>query len=81
MNHEMIALTQARPGTSCMVHSIAERSEKTERLREIGLIERTHISVLKSDRDGVIICLKGARLALSHSIAEKITVRTLAVRV
>ena len=80
MNHDEIPLTQLRPGTSCTVRSIAEKSEQTDRLREMGLIERTHISVLKSDRDGVIICLKGARLALSYSIAEKITVRTLAVR-
>jgi Fe2+ transport system protein FeoA len=80
MIHGMIPLTQARAGTPYLVQSIAERSAQTDRLREIGLIERAPISLLKSDRNGVIICLKGARLALSNSLAEKVMVRTLAVR-
>jgi Fe2+ transport system protein FeoA len=77
MVHAVIPLTQARAGTEYRVQSIAERSDQTDRLREIGLIERAPISLLKSDRNGVIICLKGARLALSNSIAEKVIVRTM----
>ena len=80
MVHGMIPLTQARTGIPYMVQSIAKGTDQIDRLREIGLIERAPISLVKSDRNGVIICLKGARLALSNSLAEKIMVRTLAVR-
>jgi Fe2+ transport system protein FeoA len=80
MIHGSIPLTQALIGRTYAVQSIAEGSDHTGRLREIGLIERAPISLLKSDRNGVIICLKGARLALSSSIAEKVMVRTMAVR-
>jgi Fe2+ transport system protein FeoA len=80
MIHGTIPLTQARTGTSYLVQTISERSDQADRLREIGLIERAPISLLKSDRNGVIVCLKGARLALSNSLAEKVMVRTMAVR-
>lgn len=80
MIHGAIPLTQAKPGTAYMVQTIGERSDQADRLREIGLIERAPISLLKTDRNGVIICLKGSRLALSNSIAEKVIVRARAVR-
>ena len=50
---------------------------EAHRLRGMGLFEGTHVRVLDS-RNGMLLEVKGARLALGRSLASSITVQPLA---
>lgn len=52
-----------------------EKSKK--RLASLGLVVDSELSVISSGKEGVVLLLKGTRLALDRDIASRIFVRVL----
>lgn len=55
--------------------SMDEKSKK--RLASLGLVVDSDLSVISSGKEGIVLLLKGTRLALDRDIASRIFVRVL----
>ena len=66
-------LNQVKAGTVVCVRELATSPEVSDRLREMGLREDSHVRLV-SHQDSVICQVCNARVALSRKLAESILV-------
>lgn len=70
-------LNQVKAGTVVCVRELAASPEISDRLREMGLREDSHVRLV-SRQDSVICLVCNARVALSQKLAETILVEPVA---
>lgn len=72
-NPAICPLNQVKAGTVVCVRQLATSPEISDRLREMGLREDSHVRLV-SRQDSVICLVCNARVALSQKLAESILV-------
>ncbi len=70
------ALAACRTGRRAVVVSLGCDDREAGRLRTLGLFEGTAVTVLDS-RDGLLLEVRGSRLALAAALAATVIVRPL----
>lgn len=70
-------LAACRAGRRTVVVALACEQADACRLRALGLLEGTHVTVLQH-RDGMLLDVRGSRIALGASLASSVIVRPLA---
>lgn len=76
-NKAICPLNQVKAGTVVCVRELAASPEISDRLREMGLREDSHVRLV-SRQDSVICLVCNARVALSQKLAETILVEPVA---
>lgn len=70
-----VTLRNAEPGRSVRILDIDMAAAPQHRLRALGMIPGTKVSVLQKKRSGtLVINLRGTRFALGSAMAERIGV-------
>ena len=68
----MIPLTMAKPGETVTVRRITGKDDVRQHLAELGFVENTEVTVVSGLAGGLIVQVKGSRVALDQSMASRI---------
>jgi ferrous iron transport protein A len=67
-------LTFAAPGEAAMVKKVGGKSETRQFLENLGFVEGSLVTVITEIAGNLIVNVKGSRIAISRSMADKIVV-------
>lgn len=70
----MMPLTLADTGEDFIIQRIAGRPEIKSHLADLGFVVGGNVTVISSHSGNVIVNVKGARIAISEGMAQKIFV-------
>ena len=70
----MMPITLADAGEEFTIQRIAGKPEVKAHLADLGFVVGGNVSVISSHSGNVIVNVKGARIAISEGIAQKIFV-------
>ena len=70
----MLPLTMAKPGEECIVQRIGGKDEVRRFLETLGFVVGSEVSVVSENNGNMIVNVKGARIAISREMANKIMV-------
>lgn len=73
LNKELLNLKDCLPGATVTICSINPGLCCAQRLRELGLIEGSHVLLMKQE-DPVLLMVKDSRIAIDPATARQITV-------
>lgn len=69
-----MALTMARDGETITIQRFLGKEEVVTRLRDLGFIPGEKIEVISSNQSGMVVLVRGVKLALDRSLAARIMV-------
>ncbi len=67
-----LPLSMVRAGNRVRVRSISGRDDTRRFLNKLGFVEDAEVSVVSETNGNVIVCIKGARVAISQSMARRV---------
>lgn len=70
----MMPLTMAKPGELHTVEKITGRDEVRQHLAELGFVMEAKVSVVSEIAGNLIVQVQESRIALDHSMANRILV-------
>ena len=70
----MIPLTMAKAGETVKIRRISGRDEVRQHLAELGFVENSDIAVISELGGNLIVQVKGSRIALDKTMANRIMI-------
>ena len=70
----MLPLTLTAPGETVSIKRITGKTQTKHFLESLGFVLGSVISVISANQSGLIVSVKGVRVALSRELANKIFV-------
>ncbi len=70
----MMPLTLTAPGETVSIKRITGKTQTQHFLESLGFVLGSVISVISANQSGLIVSVKGVRVALSRELANKIFV-------
>lgn len=67
-------LAMVRPGETKVISGLRGKEDVVRHLQDIGFIKGESIKVLSENDSGIILLVKGTRVALNRGLASKIMV-------
>ncbi|MFT8872289.1 MAG: FeoA family protein [Sporolactobacillus sp.] len=67
-----LPLNFVHTGESVRIRSVSGKDETKRFLHTLGLIDDAEVTVLSESGGNVIVCLKGARLAINQAMARRV---------
>ncbi|HEX3021433.1 MAG TPA: ferrous iron transport protein A [Lachnospiraceae bacterium] len=69
-----MALAMVRPGEIRVIQDFRAKDDVKRHLQDLGFIRGEEVQVLSENSSGMILLVKGARIALNRGLASKIMV-------
>lgn len=70
----MMPLTMARPGETVTIRRISGKDEVRQHLAELGFVVDGNVTVVNSIMGNLIVQVKGSRVAIDQSMANRIMI-------
>jgi len=70
----MLPLTMAKTGEPALVRKITGRDEVRQHLAELGFVVNSDVTVVSELSGNLIVQVKGSRIALDKSMANRIMI-------
>ena len=70
----MMPLTLAGPGEENIIRRVSGSPETRKHLEDLGFVPGGRVTVVSAIGGNLIVNVKGARLAVSHEMAQKIMI-------
>ena len=70
----MIPLTMAKVGETVKIRKISGKDEVRQHLAELGFVENSDVAVISEIGGNLIVQVKGSRIALDKTMANRIMV-------
>ena len=70
----MIPLTMAKVGETVKIRKISGKDEVRQHLAELGFVENSDIAVISELGGNLIVQVKGSRIALDKTMANRIMI-------
>ncbi|MDR1638520.1 MAG: ferrous iron transport protein A [Clostridiales bacterium] len=67
-------LTFAEPGEATVVKKVGGKAETRQFLENLGFVEGSFVTVVSKIAGNLIVNVKGSRIAISRTMADKIVV-------
>ncbi|MDR1536828.1 MAG: ferrous iron transport protein A [Clostridiales bacterium] len=67
-------LTFAKPGVQNLITAIGGKTEVRQFLENLGFVSGSEVTVISESGGNVIVSIKGSRVAISRSMANKIQI-------
>lgn len=68
----MMPLTYINPGETAMIQRVGGNSDVKRHLETLGFVPGGNISVISALNGNIIVDVKGARIAISREMAQKV---------
>lgn len=69
-----MALAMLQPGQTATVQAITGKEEVKRHLQNLGFIKGESVQVISENASGIILVIKGVRIALNRGLAHRILV-------
>ena len=70
----MMPLTMAKPGDTAIIRKITGKDETRQRLAELGFVTDAAVTVVSEMAGSLILQIKGSRVALNRTMANRILI-------